>query len=70
VVSGSLFRRHHSCKLELPLYPPDRFFHRDYIVFDCGGMAFSEAGLTPFVHVCSGLPDEPHPDPAFGRRIA
>src|SRR5207302_10926905 len=35
-----------------------RFFNRDYSVFDCGGMAFSEANLKPFVRVCSSLPGE------------
>jgi uncharacterized protein (DUF1697 family) len=28
-----------------PLYHTHRFLNRDYIVFDCGGMAFSEAGF-------------------------
>ena len=41
----SLLCRHHGCELEIPLYPPYRFFNRDYSVFDCGGMAFSEANL-------------------------
>ncbi|MBZ5625572.1 MAG: hypothetical protein LAQ69_43780, partial [Acidobacteriia bacterium] len=58
--SRSLLCSHHSCELEIPLYPPYRFFNRDYIVFDCGGMAFSEANLKPFVRVCSSLPGEPH----------
>jgi len=46
------------CELEIPLYPPHRFFNRDYSVFDCGSM-FSEANLKPFVRVCSSLPGEP-----------
>jgi len=41
----SLLCRHHGCELEIPLRPPYRFFSRDYSVFDCGGMAFSEANL-------------------------
>ena len=59
VGSRSLFCRHHGCELEIPLYPPYRFFNRDYSVFDCGGMAFSEANLKPFIRVCSSLPGEP-----------
>ena len=63
----SLLCRHHGCELGIPLYPPNRFFNRDYSVFDCGGMAFSEANLKPFVRVCSSLPGEPHPYSAFWR---
>ena len=51
----SLLCRHHGCELEIPLYPPYRLFHRDYSLFDCGGMAFSEANLKQFVRVCSRL---------------
>ncbi len=40
-----LLCRHHGCELEIPLYHTHRFLNRDYIMFDCGGMAFSEAGL-------------------------
>src|SRR4029077_5878409 len=40
-----LLCRHHGCELEIPLYPTHRFLNRDYIMFDCGGMAFSEAGF-------------------------
>ena len=65
VGSRSLFCRHHDGELEIPLYPPYRFFNRDYSVFDCGGMAFSEAHLTPFVRACSSLPGKPHPYTAF-----
>ena len=57
VGSRSLLCRHHGCELEIPLYPPYRFFNRDYSVFDCGGMAFSEANLKPFVRVCSSGAD-------------
>jgi hypothetical protein len=39
----------------------------DYSMFDCGGMAFSEANLKPFVRVCYSLPGEPHPYSAFWR---
>ena len=42
----SLLCRHHGCELALPLYPPCRFFNRDYRVFDRGGMAVSEAGCV------------------------
>ena len=56
----SLLRRHHDCELEIPLCPPDRFFNRDYGVFDCSGVAFSEADLKPLIRVCSNLPGEPH----------
>ena len=41
----ALFCRHHVGELEIPLYPAHRFLNRDYIVFDCGSMAFSEAGF-------------------------
>ena len=37
----TLLCRHHGCELEIPLHPAHRFLNRDYIVFDCGGMAFS-----------------------------
>jgi hypothetical protein len=62
-----LLCRHHGCELEIPLYPPYRFFTIDYCVFDCGGMAFSETNLKPFVHVCSSLPGEPHAYSALWR---
>src|ERR1700733_5453947 len=38
-----LLCRHHGGELEIPLYPAHRFLNADYVVFDCGGMAFSEA---------------------------
>src|ERR1700736_1539371 len=40
-----LLCRHHGCELEIPLYHTHSFLNRDYIMFDCGGMAFSEAGF-------------------------
>ena len=40
-----LLCRHHGCELEVPLYHTHRFLTRDYIMFDCGGLAFSEAGF-------------------------
>ena len=36
--------RHHGCELEVPLSHTHRVLDRDYSVFDCGGMDFSEAG--------------------------
>lgn len=57
VGSRSLLCRHHGCELEIPLYPSYRFFNRDYSVFDCGGLAFSEANLKAFVRVCSSRDD-------------
>jgi hypothetical protein len=51
VGSRSLLCRHRDCELEIPLYPPYRFFNRDYRVFGCGGMAFSEANLKSFALV-------------------
>jgi hypothetical protein len=33
------------------LYPPYHFFNRDYSVFDCGGMAFSEAGVDASIAI-------------------
>jgi hypothetical protein len=62
-----LLCRHHGCELEIPLYPPYRFFNRHYSVFDCGGMAFSEANLKAFVRACSSQPGEPHPFSDFWR---
>jgi hypothetical protein len=40
-----LLCRHYACELEVPLYPPYRFFNRYYTVFDFGSMAFGEANL-------------------------
>jgi hypothetical protein len=65
--SRSLLCRHHGCELAIPLFPPYRFFNRDYSVFDYGGMAFSEANLKPFVRVYSSLHGEPHLYSAFWR---
>ena len=45
VVVRPLLCRHHSCELEIPLYPAHRFFIRNYNLFDCGGMAFGKAGF-------------------------
>ena len=42
---------YHGCQLDIPLYPPDRFFARDYSVFDFGCMAFIEVGFP-----CAGAP--------------
>jgi hypothetical protein len=42
----SLLCRHHGSELEIPLYPPYRFFNRDYSVFDCGGVALSQDKLN------------------------
>jgi hypothetical protein len=50
VGSRSLLCRHRGGELEIPLYPAYRFFNRDYSVFDCGGVAFSEeTNLKPLV---------------------
>jgi hypothetical protein len=54
VGSRSLLCRHHGCELEVPLYPPYRFFNLDYSVPNCGGMVFSEANLKPIVRIASG----------------
>ena len=51
----SLFCRDHGCKLEIPLYPPDRFLIGNYSVFDRGSMAFSAANLKLLVCVGSVL---------------
>jgi len=40
-----LLCRHLDSELEIPLYPPYRFFNRDYRVFGCGGVALSEDKL-------------------------
>ena len=42
---------HHGCELEIPLYSTHRFHNRDYLMFDCGGMAFSEAGFHASVAI-------------------
>ena len=47
----SLLCRHHGCELEIPLYPTHRFLKRDYVMFDCGGMAFSEAGSNASIAI-------------------
>ena len=35
----------HSFELETHLHHPHRFLNPDYSMFDCGAMAFSEAGF-------------------------
>src|SRR5882762_6969605 len=47
----SLFCRHHSCQLEIPFCHTYRFLNRDYIMFDCGGMAFSETDFHASVAI-------------------
>ena len=42
-----LLRRDHGSELEISLYPADRFFNGDYGMFDCSGMAFTEAVTSP-----------------------
>ena len=34
--------RYYDFELEIPLHPAYRFFNRNYALFDCSGMAFSE----------------------------
>src|SRR5258708_28333985 len=46
-----LFCRHHSCELEIPFCHTHRFLNRDYIMFDCGGMAFSETDFHASVAI-------------------
>jgi hypothetical protein len=43
--------RHHGFELEMLLYYSHRFLDRDYIMFDCCGMAFSEAGFQASVAI-------------------
>ena len=38
-----LLCRHHGCELEVPLCSAHGFLNADYVVFDRGGMVFSEA---------------------------
>jgi hypothetical protein len=40
-----LLWRHHDCELAISLYPANRFLSLDYSSFDCGGMAFNQAGF-------------------------
>jgi hypothetical protein len=42
-----LLRRDHGSELEISLYPADRFFNRDYGMFDCSGVALIEAVTSP-----------------------
>jgi hypothetical protein len=48
-----LLCRHHGRELEIPLYHTHRFLNRDYIVFDCGGMALSQARIHASTAVIS-----------------
>jgi len=52
----------------MPLYPAHRFLNRDYIMFDCGGVAFTEAGfyLSAVKTQMRGCETEPLP-PIFLR---
>jgi len=45
--------RHHGCELEVPLYHTHCFLNRDYIMFDCSGMAFSESGFYASIAIGS-----------------
>src|SRR5258705_6314242 len=47
----SLFCRHHSCELEIPFCHTHRFLNGDYIMFDWGGMAFSETDFHASVAI-------------------
>jgi hypothetical protein len=42
---------HHGFELEILFYYSHRFLNRDYIMFDCGGMAFSEAGFQACIAI-------------------
>jgi hypothetical protein len=46
-----LLCRHHFFELEILFYDSYRFLNRDYISFDCGGMAFSQAGFHASVTI-------------------
>jgi len=67
VGTRSLLCCHHGRELEIPLYPPYRFLNRDYRVFDCSRLAFSEANLKPFVRVCFNVAQLAVPDIGAGR---
>src|SRR6202162_1794848 len=41
----------HSFELEVRLHHPHRFLNPDYIVFDCRGMALSEAGFNDSIAI-------------------
>jgi hypothetical protein len=47
----TLLCRYHGCELEISLYHTHRVLGPDYIMFDCGGMAFSEAGFRTSVEI-------------------
>ncbi len=53
-----LLCRHHGFELEILFYYSHRFLNRDYLMFDCSGMALSEGNLKPFVRICSSLPGD------------
>src|SRR5438105_800185 len=44
----------HGIELEICLHYPHRFLSRDHIMFDCGGMAFSEAGFYAPIAIVKG----------------
>jgi len=46
-----LLCRHHGCELEIPVYLTHRFLSRCYIMFDRGGMAFSEASFHAYTAI-------------------
>jgi hypothetical protein len=46
-----LLCRHLGFELEILFYDSDCFLNRDYIMFDCGGMAFNEAGFHTSVAI-------------------
>jgi hypothetical protein len=48
-----LLCRHHGLELEILFYDSHRFLNRDYIMFDCGRMAFSQKGLHASVAIVS-----------------
>jgi hypothetical protein len=57
-----LLCRHHRCELEIPLYRAHRFLNRDYFMFDCGGMAFSEAGFYASIAIVERIQTAPLPE--------
>lgn len=50
-----LLCRCHCFELEILFYYSHRFLNRDYSMFDCGGMAFSEAGFHAFIEIVRHL---------------
>jgi len=49
VVVRGLLCRHHGGELAIPLYLAYCFFSGDYVVFDCGSIAFSAADNPKFL---------------------